>query len=139
MRFLFGVLTLALSLPLPAADLSSDYQRLQKWRFAAQPVAITAPLTIARDVATITLASGNVRLMEPTSSGQITGLVFEGDGRFTMSVPDPVERAQLRRFTRSPGIAGFEQRFTELVLRISDDTIDKLFPGAAKGPFQPSP
>jgi hypothetical protein len=127
----------ALSLSAFAADPAqarADYERLQKWQFTSAPIAIRQPVTITRDTATITLISGNVHLMQPASSGRVTGLVFEGDGHLTMTIPDRIEQAQLRRFSRKD-IASLDQKFTQLVLRTSDDTIDKLFPDAAKEPF----
>ena len=36
--------------------------------------------------------------MEPLADGTVTGVVFEGQGRFTMTIPDRYELAQLRRF-----------------------------------------
>jgi hypothetical protein len=112
----------------------ADYERLQKWQFTSAPIALSQPVSIGRDVALIRLQSGNVHLMQPVSSGRITGLVFEGEGHFTMAVPDRIEAAQLRRFSRQ-AINSVEVRFTQLVLRTSDDTIDRLFPAAAKEPF----
>jgi len=116
------------------AQARADYERLQKWQFASAPVAIAQPVTITRDTATITLTAGNIHLMQPVSSGRVTGLVFEGEGHFTMTVPDRIEAAQLRRFSRKTSTS-LDQKFTQLVLRTSDDTIDKLFPAAAKEPF----
>ena len=121
------------ALPLLGADPAharADYDQLQRWQFTIEPVTITEPLTIGRDVAMIKLLSGKVHLMQPVS-GRTTGLVFEGEGRFTMAVPDPIERAQLRRFSRHD-ISSVDVRFTQLVLRVSDDTIDKLFPAGAQ-------
>lgn len=112
----------------------ADYDALQKWQYGA-PIPLTKPVTIARDTATFTLTSGTVALAAPTSSGRVTGLVFEGDGRFNMTVPDRYELAQLRRFADAPLLTQIDQPMTQLVLRVSDDTIDKLFPGAAKPPF----
>src|SRR5258707_1344329 len=105
----------AVSLPAFAADPAqarADHDRLQKWQFTAAPVTLT----------------------QPVSSGRVTGLVFEGDGHFTLAVPDRIEVAQLRRFSRKD-ITSVDQKFTQLVLRTSDDAIDKAFPGAAKEPF----
>jgi hypothetical protein len=127
----------AFSLPALAADPAqarADYERLQKWQFSNLPVTLAQPVTIVRDTATFTLTSGSVHLMQPASSGRVTGLVFEGDGHFTMTIPDRIEVAQLQRFSRKD-ITSVDQKFTQLVLRTSDDTIDKLFPGAAKEPF----
>lgn len=127
----------AFALPVLAADPAqarADYDRLQKWQFTVAPVTLTQPVTFTRDTATITLTSGTVHVMQPVSSGRVTGLVFEGDGHFTMTVPDRIEVAQLRRFSRKD-ITSVDQKFTQLVLRTSDDAIDKAFPGAAKELF----
>jgi hypothetical protein len=125
------------ALPLTAAtpdQLKADYELLQKWQYSP-PVPLTQPVTFTRDTAVFTLTSGTVALAQPTASGRITGLVFEGTGRFTMTVPDKYELAQLRRFADAPLLTQIDQPITQLVLRVSDDTIDKLFPGAAKAPF----
>jgi len=126
-----------IAFPVHAADAAqarADYDRLQKWQFTTAPVTLTQPVTFTHDTATITLTSGTVHLMQPVSSGRVTGLVFEGEGRFTMTIPDRIEVAQLRRFSNKP-ITSVDQKFTQLVLRTSDDSIDKAFPGAVKEPF----
>ncbi len=100
---LLTVFLFVLTFPVLGADPAharADYGQLQRWQFTIEPVVLTEPLTIGRDVATIKLLSGKVHLMQPLSSGRVTGLVFEGEGRFTMAVPDPIEQAQLRRFSR---------------------------------------
>jgi hypothetical protein len=141
MRLRASLLTVcvAIALALPAlgadpAQARADYDRLQKWFFTVDPIAVAQPLTFGRDVALFKLNSGKVHLMQPVSSGRVTGLVFEGDGQFTMAVPDKIEVAQLRRFSRHD-LPSVDVHFTQLVLRVSDDTIDKLFPGAAKEGF----
>ena len=48
-------------------------------------------ITIARDTATSTLQSGTVRHMEPLADGTVTSIVFEGQGRFVMNIPDRYE------------------------------------------------
>ncbi|HEY2292719.1 MAG TPA: M1 family aminopeptidase [Thermoanaerobaculia bacterium] len=114
-----------LLLALPAAaqtaqSLHDDYDRLQQWRFRAQPVAVPAGgLTWTVEGATWTFESGKIWLEEPTSGGVVTGLVFEGKGRFRMAVPDAAELAQLRRFARKPDLASVDEPFTEVVLRTS--------------------
>jgi len=131
------LLLLALCVPAYAAtpeQWKADYDLLQKWQYGAR-VPLTKPVTITRDTAVFTLTSGSVALAAPTASGRITGLVFEGSGRFNMIVPDKYELAQLRRFADKPLLTQIDEPITQLVLRVSDDTIDKLFPGAANGPF----
>src|SRR3954468_8484809 len=115
-----------LLLALPAAaqtaqSLRDDYDRLQQWRFRSQPVAVPAGgLTWTVEGATWTLESGRIWLEEPTSGGVVTGLVFEGKGRFQMAVPDPIELAQLRRFTLQPDLAAIDEPFSQMVLRAGD-------------------
>jgi hypothetical protein len=138
MRNLLALLAVCVgAFPLTAAtpdQLKADYELLQKWQYGA-PVPLAHPVTLTRDTAFFTLTSGTVALAQPTASGHVTGLVFEGAGRFNMTVPDKYELAQLRRFADAPLLTQIDQPITQLVLRVSDDTIDKLFPGAAKAPF----
>jgi len=133
----YVLLVLALGLPAHAATpdrWKADYDTLQKWQYGA-PVPLSHPVTFTRDTATFTLKSGTVALAAPTSSGRVTGLVFDGDGRFAMTVPDKYELAQLRRFADAPLLTQIDEPMSQLVLRVSDETIDKLFPGAARPPF----
>lgn len=99
-----------------------DYQRLQQWRFRADPIAVpSGGLRWSYEGATWILESGRLWLQEPTSGGAVTGLVFEGKGRFQMAVPDQTELAQLRRFAKKPDLAGLDERFSSLVLRTSGE------------------
>jgi len=116
-----------------AASAATDYAQLQKWQFATNAQSLAQPVTITRDTATWTFTSGTVRTMQPTADGRVTGFVFEGDGVFRMSIPDPIELAQLRRFSEQKSLQSLEQKFTQLVLRTSDESIAKLFPASAGG------
>lgn len=129
-----GSLLVSTALAADPKAIADDHARLQKWQFSSTPITVSAPVTITRDVASWTLQSGSVRLMEPTSAGAVTGLVFEGQGRFKMTVPDRYEAAQLRRFT-GKDVRDIEQTFTQLVLRTSNDAIAKAFPNAAAAPY----
>lgn len=136
----FAAALLLCAAPLLALDPKSaadDYARMQKWQFS-EAVTLAAPVTIARDTARWTLESGTVRLMEPASDGTITGIAFEGKGRFTMTVPDRYELAQLRRFAAKKELAGIDVAFTQLVLRTSDPAMARLFPSTS-GPYAPLP
>lgn len=120
------------ALPLFALDSTNaraEYDRLQKWRFAAA-VPLSAPVTFTRDTATWTLTTGSVRLMEPLADGTVTGLLFEGRGTFRMTLPDRYELAQLRRYAKRPQLEALEQPFTQLVLRTTDRDFAKRFPAA---------
>ena len=61
--------------------------------------------------------NGTVRLAQPLRSGAVTGLVFEGAGRFEAEVPDETELHQLRRFAEDEELVGFDHPFDRLVLR----------------------
>jgi hypothetical protein len=116
-----SLLLLALALPAAAQtaqSLRDDYDRLQHWRFRAEPVAVPAGgVTWTVEGATWRFESGKFWLEEPTSGGVVTGVVFEGKGRFQMAVPDASELVQLRRFAKRPDLAAVDEGFSSLVLR----------------------
>ncbi|MFL6193430.1 MAG: M1 family metallopeptidase [Thermoanaerobaculia bacterium] len=118
-------LLLLFSLPALAQTpdtLRDDYARLQRWRFRTDAIPVPAGgLRWTVEGATWTFESGRIWLEEPTSGGAITGLVFEGKGRFQMDVPDANELAQLRRFARRPDLARLDEPFTSVVLRSSGE------------------
>ena len=133
LRIPFAAALLLVALPLSALDAAlarAEYDRLQQWQFSPA-VTLAAPVTLTRDTATWTLASGTVRLMEPLADGTVTGLLFEGKGTFALTIPDRYELAQLRRFAKRPQLESFEQPFTQLVLRTTDAEVAKLFPTPA--------
>ncbi|RMH15990.1 MAG: hypothetical protein D6696_19315 [Acidobacteria bacterium] len=114
-------------------DARADFERLRANRTGA-PVALPpGGVTLKRDTATWIFDAGEVRFLEPTGDGVVSGLVFEGRGRFRMSVPDPVERAQLARFAEQPDLAGFDEPFTRAVLRTTEAQVMALFPTPAPG------
>lgn len=121
------VLLLCLALTAPATartpeSLRDDYARLQQWRFRTDPIAVPAGgLRWTVEGATWTFDSGRIWLEEPTPGGTVTGLVFEGKGRFQMAVPDESELVQLRRFAKRPELAGLDEPFSALVLRTSGE------------------
>lgn len=132
-RFMLLVLLVALSLPAGAAiDSKADYERLQRWRFSQSVNLPAGGITLTLDTATWTLQSGTVRSMEPLADGTLTGIVFEGQGRFAMNIPDRFELAQLRRFAKDKKdvMVALEQPITQLVLRTTDRAILDLFPPA---------
>lgn len=122
-----GALALCLAAgPTWAEDGSSaaDYERLQRWRYDTRPIPVPAGgLRFSKDVASWELETGSFRLAEPTSGGVVTGLLFEGKGRYRMEVPDPIELAQLRRLTGAPELERVDEPFTRMVLRFSDPAL----------------
>lgn len=104
-----------------------DYEGMQEWKFSQYPTAIPqGGLTLKRDCATWIMESGQVWFMEPTSQGNYTGMIFEGQGRFEMNIPDPVEADQFYRFSRKQIINRIEEPFTKLVIRTSEDILPDL-------------
>jgi Peptidase family M1 domain len=120
--FLFlSALAPALCAQTPEA-LRGDYDLLQRWRFRTEPVAVPAGgIRWSVEGATWTFDSGRFWLEEPTSGGAVTGLVFEGKGRFQMDVPDASELVQLRRFARRPDLLRIDEPFSAVVLRSSGE------------------
>jgi hypothetical protein len=131
------VAALAAAAPCRAADELATYHQLQEWRYqtAATPVP-AGGVTFEREGATWTLESGTLRLTEPTAAGAVTGLVFEGQGRFHYSVSDPVERAQLAR--RSGGRSELDQPFSRLVLRAPGGVAELVGVAPPTGPYEKS-
>ena len=126
---------------LPSAALAArgatldDYQRLQQWRYRTEPVAVPADgIRWSFAGASWELQSGKIWMAEPTSDGTVTGLVFQGKGRFHMDVPDPVEKEQLRRFAKRPGLEAVDEPFSSFVLRMAGDVpVPKIGAGPASG------
>lgn len=92
-----------------------EYLDLQRWQYQASPQTVSG-LAWEMEGASWSLGSGKLWVEE---SG--TGLVFEGKGRFRMAVPDPIELAQLRRFTQKPELQEIDEPITALVLRASGE------------------
>jgi peptidase M1-like protein len=131
--FLSFLVLFVLSLPAPAQTpetLRADYDLLLRWRYRAEPIAVPAGgVRWSVEGAIWVFDSGRFWLAEPTSGGAVTGLVFEGKGRFQMEVPDPSELVQLRRFAKRPDLAAFDEPFSALLLRTSGEM--PLDPAAA--------
>lgn len=127
--------TLLASSTLAEIDPKADYERSLKWQFSQSVQLPSTGITIQRDTATWTLQNGTVRMMEPLGDGTITGLVFEGEGRFTMQIPDRFELAQLRRFAKKNELSAIDQPFTQLVLRTTERELLDLFPAAPQGVY----
>jgi hypothetical protein len=136
----FGLpMLILLSFPaLSFSDPLADYAQLQKWQFSSPVTLPPGGLTWTVADATWALESGSVRLMQPLPGGAVTGLVFEGKGRFIVEVKDPVERAQLRRFAQQP-IDRIDAEFSQMVLRTTDDRIRSHFPAASSPSYSSDP
>ena len=113
------LLLAAPALAAPHATLE-DYRKLHQWRYRAEPVAVPAAgIRWSFAGASWSLDSGRLWLAEPVADGAVTGIVFEGKGRFHMDVPDAVEKEQLRRFAKRPEMEAVDEPFTSFVLRLA--------------------
>lgn len=79
-------------------------------------------LSIEREGGTFHFDDGSFFLYGPVN-GHITGAVFEGKGRFTLSPTDPNERRSLALLTKTPEMS---QDFATVVLRFTDATADDI-------------
>src|SRR5215203_1301227 len=125
-----ALLFLFLSLPALAKDPPAppqEYLDLQRWQYQATPQAAGGQKW-EMEGASWSLDSGKIWVAE---SG--TGLVFEGKGRFRMAVPDPIELAQLRRFTQKPELQEIDEPITALVLRTAGELPIQV---VESGPFK---
>jgi len=109
-----------------AANSDPTYQQLRHLGLGSEAISVTE-LVLKRDAGTITFHSGKICFAAPVE-GKVTGAVFEGDGNFSLVPPISAERRNLALLTREPG---FDEHFTELALRFTDETYAEL--KAAKG------
>ena len=95
----------------------SDYARLRAGRYIG-PVAVPeGGVQLLYDTAFWRFDEGEFWFLEPLEGGAITGVVFEGKGRFELRVPDARERRQLKRFAENPELEEIQQDFDRLALR----------------------
>jgi hypothetical protein len=142
-QLILTVVLLLVALPAQARDAdqwAADYEQLNRWEFFTESVPLPPEgVRLERDTAEWIFESGTVRLMRPTTDGSVTGLVFEGQGRFQMTVPDPVEVGQLSRFPGSKTTDPPRFTFRRMVLRTTEARVMDLFPPAAGGDYKKSP
>ncbi len=80
------------------------------------------------------LEHGTVRLQRPVA-GRSHGLFFAGRGAVEISIPDPVELRQLRRFLGRPDLERLDLDFDQMVLRASGGPpFDRFTAGSATAP-----
>lgn len=103
------------------------YNQLSQWKFSSQNIAVPPEgITFSRENATWKLISGYIRLMEPTADGRVTGLIFKGQGRFTMTVPHWVEREHLGRCSGKKNLDHIDEAFETIVLRTTGPIIGDM-------------
>ncbi len=139
------LLILTLSMALPAnGEQAPDplpvpvYHQLRQYRFSEEiPIEEDSFGMSLQGLASFELISGTVRLGEPCN-GVVTGLVFEGQGRLTTEVRDPVERDQLDRFSGESVDGLLEEPFTRLVLRTTAPGLEEYAGSRMPAGYQPA-
>ncbi len=105
-----------------AATYMERYQEIVRLAPVNGRVAEVSRLVLERDVGRLVFERGRLMLLSPVG-GRTVGLLFRGEGRFTVAPPLEVERAELRRFADS---ATLSELFREAVLLFSDSTMEQL-------------
>ena len=96
-----------------------DYQQSRRLLYSSAIPVPAEGMAIGIDVASFVMRSGTFRALYPSEDGQITGMIFEGDGEMMMEIPDRVELEQLRRFSRDETLDRVSTPFSRMVLRSS--------------------
>lgn len=103
------------------------YKQLTRWMFSSQTIPVPPEgIEFSRENATWKLVSGHIRLMQPTTEGRVTGLIFEGEGHFNMTIPYWVERDHLRRCSGKKDLEKIDETFKTLILRTPEPLIETL-------------
>lgn len=111
------------------------YEALHELRPDPERGAIVEELVLERDVGRFELTTGTLHLVEAVD-GRTFGAVFSGEGRFSMTVPDPIERAHLTRayeWSEEPRLS-----FRNAVFLFTDFTLVELGQSVTWGPLEPS-
>lgn len=104
-------------------DLLAAYSQLRAASLDASRIAVAENLTLTRGGATFQFKSGTFYALEPVM-GQVTALVFVGNGVFSLEPAGEREKKHLARLSGDP--SRLEEPFRELVLFCSDSTFTEL-------------
>jgi hypothetical protein len=103
------------------ANTNPTYRQLRQAGLAGEAFSVHE-VVLKRDAGTFTLHSGKLCFVAPIE-GKVTGAVFQGEGNFTLDPPIASERRSLSLLTKEPR---FDERYSELALRFSDETYAEL-------------
>ncbi|HTS12446.1 MAG TPA: M1 family aminopeptidase [Candidatus Limnocylindrales bacterium] len=98
------------------------YQALNALRPDTTRVYSVRSVTLRRDVINLTLDDGKLAFFRPLG-GQVTGIVFVGQGHVIATPHDPGERRSLAQFV---GVPILDQSFSRAYLRFDDDTAGEV-------------
>ena len=120
---------LAIALPARTAELSKAssqdllavYKQLRTIQ-GTDKAAIAENVVFKRDAATFTFLTGRIAFAAPIG-GRVLAMRFQGEGKIVFEPPSDVDRRQLARFTKKPGL---EDTFSEAVFYFTDDTYEEI-------------
>lgn len=112
--------------PARTANSNPLYQQLRQVGLSGEGVAVNG-LLLKRDEAALTLESGTLCFLAPVE-GMVTGAVFRGSGKLTLTPPLPEEQRNLAILT---GGQPFQEEFSEAVLRFTDGTYKEVTAGGS--------
>ena len=98
------------------------HDQLQSLRLDSSRVYAVQNLRLRRGPMNLTLIQGKLAFYAPLD-GRITGVVFTGSGRVTLTPREPSEKLSLLHFL---GVPLLDQNFTGAYLRFTDDTADEI-------------
>ncbi len=101
------------------------YQEIRKNLEAAKlgdQCVVVNNLILTKDKGIFLMKTGEIYLLAPVQ-GRTTGVVFIGDGEFSLIPPVEYEKKHLAIFTDAPEI---KEEFTELVAYFTDKTLDAI-------------
>src|SRR5580698_9869623 len=79
-------------------------------------------IELKRDVATITLRTGEITFLPPVL-GRVAMAVFSGEGRFQLKAEIPIEEAHLSKVLGRPDV---DETFDSAMLCFTDDTLAEV-------------
>ncbi|MGB6369133.1 MAG: hypothetical protein WBG93_20170, partial [Thermoanaerobaculia bacterium] len=76
--------------PASSSQVIAAYDELQQWQYTKDAFPVPeGGVRFVLDTASWVLESGELWVQKPLPDGGVTGIVFEGVGRFRLGVPDP--------------------------------------------------
>jgi hypothetical protein len=116
----------------------AEYDELQQWHYTKEAFPIPdGGIRFELDTASWVLESGRLWVQKPLPNGRVTGVVFEGVGRFQMGLPDRFELAQLQRFAEEPELERIDRDFSLMALRFAGEAPFPLPEPPSASVFQP--
>jgi hypothetical protein len=118
----FAVLADAMDLSTASSkDLLAVYKQLRTIQGSGEG-AITENVIFKRDAATFTFISGRITFASPVA-GRVLAAQFQGEGKFELEPPSPLDQYQISRFAKSPKLT---DTFREAVFFFTDDSYSEL-------------